>query len=317
MRRLCTKDESLVSTAPYSVVRDFVGYGPTPPNPQWPGGARLAVNFVMNIEEGSEYAIEHGENRSDVGLTESSQPRVPSGRRDLAAESMFEYGSRVGFWRLHRLFRERSIPVTPFACALALERNPAIAEAIVAAGWDVCCHGLRWIEHWRLSEDHEREHIARAAEIIRRLTGSHPAGWYCRYGPSENTRRLLVEHGGFAYDSDAYNDEFPYWVRVGDRPHLVVPYSLTTNDTKMMSGGGLADGDSFFTFLRQSFDLMREEGAVSSRLMNVGMHLRILGHPGRAAGLAKFLDYVQGFEDVWLCRRIDVARHWAERFPAI
>jgi allantoinase len=302
---------------PYSVVRDFVGYGPTPPNPQWPGGARLAVNFVMNIEEGSEYAIEHGENRSDVGLTESSQPRVPSGRRDLAAESMFEYGSRVGFWRLHRLFRERSIPVTPFACALALERNPAIAEAIVSAGWDVCCHGLRWIEHWTLSEDHEREHIARAVEIIRCLTGSPPAGWYCRYGPSENTRRLLVEHGGFAYDSDAYNDEFPYWVRVGDRPHLVVPYSLTTNDTKMMSGGGLADGDSFFTFLRQSFDLMREEGAVGSRLMNVGMHLRILGHPGRAAGLAKFLDYVQGFEDVWLCRRIDVARHWAEQFPPI
>ena len=307
----------MVSIAPYNVVRDFAGYGPTPPNPQWPGGARLAVNFVMNIEEGSEYAIEHGENRSDVGLTESSQPRVPSGSRDLAAESMFEYGSRVGFWRLHRLFRERSIPVTPFACALALERNPAIAEAIVSAGWDVCCHGLRWIEHWTLSEDHEREHIARAVEIIRCLTGSHPAGWYCRYGPSENTRRLLVEHGGFAYDSDAYNDEFPYWVHVGDRPHLVVPYSLTTNDTKMMSGGGLADGDSFFTFLRQSFDLMREEGAVASRLMNVGMHLRILGHPGRAAGLAKFLDYVQGFEDVWLCRRIDVARHWAEQFPPI
>lgn len=309
-------EESHVNLPPYSLVRDFVGYGPTPPNPQWPGGARLAINFVMNIEEGSEYALEHGETRSDVGLTESAHPRVPSGKRDLAAESMFEYGSRVGFWRLYRLFTERGIPVTPFACALALERNPAIAEAIVAAGWDVCCHGLRWIEHWTLSDDQEREHIARAVEIIRRLTGSPPAGWYCRYGPSENTRRLLVEHGGFAYDSDAYNDEIPYWVRVGDRPHLVVPYSLTTNDTKMMSGGGLADGDSFFTFLRQSFDLMREEGTVSSRLMNIGMHLRILGHPGRAAGLAKFLDYVRGFEDVWLCRRIDVARHWAERFPA-
>lgn len=305
-----------MSEAPYSVGRDFVGYGAAPPDPRWPGGARLAVNFVMNIEEGSEYAIEHGEARSDVGLTEAGSPRVPAGKRDLAAESMFEFGSRVGFWRLHGLFRERGIPVTPFACAVALERNPAIAEAIVAAGWDLCCHGYRWVEHWMLGEEEEREHIARAVESIQRLTGGRPAGWYCRYGPSENTRRLLVEHGGFAYDSDAYNDEVPYWVSVAGTPHLIVPYSLTTNDTKMLAGGGLADGDTFFTFLRQGFDLLREEGSRSPRLMNVGMHLRILGHPSRAAGLAKFLDYVAGFDDVWLCRRADVAYHWATNHPA-
>ena len=211
--------------------RDFVGYGQTPPDIRWPNGARLAVNFVLNYEEGSEYSLADGDDRTDATLTEVSQPRVPRGDRDLGAESMFEYGSRVGFWRLFRLFQDRGLPLTVFAASLGLERNPEAARAIAETDWDVVCHGRRWVEHYLLDEGTERADIAAAYDSISQLIGRPPEAWYCRYAPSVNTRRLLVEHGGFTYDSDAFNDELPFCVWVGDHDHLVVPYSLGANDS--------------------------------------------------------------------------------------
>lgn len=293
-------------------VRDLVGYGPDAPAVTWPGGARLAVNLVINYEEGAEYAFEHGDGRSDLGLLDIAQARLPAGVRDLAAESLFEYGSRVGVWRLFRLCESRGVPATVFAAALALERNPAVAAAIVRNGWDVAAHGWRWIAHTDLDEATEREHIARAYASIERLTGRPPEGWYCRYAPSANTRRLVVEHGGFTYDSDAYNDELPYWVRVEGRAHLVVPYSLTTNDAKLV-GGPLVTGRQFGDFLIDAADELLAEQR--PRMMSVGLHARIAGHPGRLAGLRRFLDHIQGRPDVWLCRRSDLASHWRAHMP--
>jgi peptidoglycan/xylan/chitin deacetylase (PgdA/CDA1 family) len=232
--------------------------------------------------------------------------------RDLAAESMFAYGSRVGFWRLMRLFRERGLPLTVFGCALALERNPRAAAAIVEAGHDVCCHGWRWVKHYALDEATEREHIRMAIESLRRTVGGRPLGWYCRYGPSVNTRRLLMEEGGFLYDSDAYDDELPYWVQPGGTSHLVIPYSLTNNDGRFMAGQ-VGTGDEFFAFLKDAFDMLWAEGG---RMMSVGMHMRLLGHPARAAGLQRFLDYVAGHEGVWITRRLEIAEHWRREFPA-
>ena len=239
---------------------------------------------------------------------------VPAGQRDLAAESMFEYGSRVGFWRLMRLFRERGLPMTVFGCALALERNPPAAAAIKAANHDICCHGWRWVEHFKLSEDEERDHIRRAVASLQKTIGDRPLGWYCRYGPSVNTRRLVVEEGGFLYDSDTYNDELPYWVTEGGKPHLVVPYTLTNNDARFVRGF-FATGDDFFHFCKDAFDMLYAEGETEPKMMSVGMHMRQLGHPARAAGLARLLDYVQGFADVWICRRVDIARHWIDKHP--
>jgi allantoinase len=297
-----------------STARDFVGYGERPPDVCWPGGARLAVNVVLNYEEGSEYSIEDGDGRSDATLTEVAQARVPQGLRDLGAESMFEYGSRVGFWRLYRLFRERQLPLTVFAAALALERNPAAAGAIAATDWDVVCHGWRWVEQYLLDEATERQHIARAHASLTRLIGRAPDGWYCRYAPSPNTRRLVVEHGGFSYDSDAYNDELPYWVAVDGRAHLVIPYSLATNDAKLV-GGPLVTGRAFGEFLIDSFEELLAESTHQPRMMSVGLHARIAGQPGRIGGLRAFLDHVQGRPGAWLCRRGDIAAHWRTHVP--
>ena len=255
-----------------------------------------------------------GDGRTDAALSEVATPRVPRGDRDLGAESMFEYGSRVGFWRIRRLFEARDLPLTIFACALALERNPPAARAIAESDWDVVCHGRRWIEHYLLDEETERREITEAFESIRRLTGRAPEGWYCRYAPSTATRRLLVEHGGFRYDSDEYNDELPYWVRVGDADHLVVPYSLATNDAKLV-GGPLVTGRQFGEFLIDAFDELVAEAEVHPRMMSVGMHARILGQPGRVRGLRTFLDHVQGRDDVWISRRGDIAAHWREVVP--
>ena len=297
------------------ITRDLIGYGPNPPHPQWPNNARIAVNFVVNYEEGSENTIPDGDGRVEAGLAEVVGGRMAPGVRDLGMESLYEYGSRAGIWRLFRIFRERHLPLTVFGCALAMERNPKVAEAIAAAGYDICGHGWRWIEHYLLEEDEEREHIARAVETIERLTGTQPRGWYCRYAPSANTRRLLVEHGGFLYDSDSYADDLPYWTSVTGKSHLIVPYSLDANDLKFQPGGNFSSADVFYAYLKDSFDLLYTEGETAPKMMNVGLHARMMGRPARAAGLVRFLDYVQGFNDVWICRRLDIAEHWAAVHP--
>jgi allantoinase len=300
---------------PWVPSRDFVGYANQAPQANWPGGARVALQIVINYEEGSEYNNFDGDGRTELGLAEVPGGRVPAGQRDMAFESMYEYGSRVGFWRLMQVLRERSVPATVFGCALALERNPRAAEAIAAAGFDVCCHGYRWEEVFRLSEEEESERMAMAIESITRTTGSRPQGWYCRYGASENTRRLLVEEGGFLYDSDAYNDELPYWVDVAGKPHLIVPYTMDANDGKFAAPGGFSTPFDFENYLKATFDCLYEEGRQAPRLMSIGLHARISGRPARARALALFLDHVRKHDKVWLCRRIDVANHWRTQHP--
>jgi allantoinase len=304
-----------------TMTRDFIGYGPTPPHANWPGGARIAVNFVINFEEGSELSYPAGDGVSEGGLTEAASvdPGM-AGRRDLGAESMFEYGSRVGWWRLHRIFTKYQVPVTLFACAKALEANPPAAQAIAATDWDICGHGYRWIKHFELGEAEERRQIAAAVQLIRETTGKPTHGWYCRYAPSENTRRIVAENGGFLYDSDAYNDELPYWVRVtgstNARPHLVVPYTLSTNDVKF-GRGVFGPGEDFFAYLRDAFDVLYDEGAERPRMMSIGLHMRLAGHPGRASALMRFIEYIKAKEQVWICRREDIARHWIAEHPPI
>ena len=293
--------------------RDLIGYGANPPDPRWPSGARIAVNFVMNYEEGSEPSVQDGEGFTEIGLTEAHGLNQGVKGRDLAGESMFEYGSRVGFWRLMRLFQERGLPMTIFGCALALERNPAAANAIRQSGFDVCSHGWRWIKHFELSEDEEREHIRKAVESFKTTVGERPLGWYCRYGPGVNTRRLVVEEGGFLYDSDYYGDELPFWKTVNGKPHLIVPYSLANNDGKY--AGWTGTSDAWFSFIRDAFDMLYREGAEHPKMMSVGLHMRLIGHPARAVGLERLLDYMMQRKDVWITRRIDIARHWIATHP--
>jgi allantoinase len=302
-------------TKPYP--RDMVGYGGKLPDPKWPGSARLAVNFVLNYEEGSEYSIPEGDGASETILSEANLGAGLGKRRDLAIESIYEYGSRAGFWRILRTFSERNAPITVYGCALALERNPAAAKAIAAAGYDVCCHGWRWIEHYKLTAAEERKHIRLAIKSLEQTIGERPLGWYCRYGPSVNTRRLIVEEGGFLYDSDCYNDDLPYWVEVGGKSHLVVPYAMDTNDAKYAGSPGFSTSDDFFTYCKDAFDVLYAEGATSPKMMSIGMHCRFLGRAGRTAGLARFIDYVRSHEKVWICRRVDIARHWIENHPYV
>ena len=294
--------------------RDLCGYGANPPKIRWAGGAGLALNFVLNVEEGSEYSLGDGDGRSESALSEVRASRVPIGERDLAVESMYEYGSRVGFWRLHRLFQTRKLPLTIFASAQALERAPDIAAAVAASDWDICAHGWRWIEHYNLDAVTEADQIARAYDSICRSVGRPPRGWYCRYAPSVATRGLVVNHGGFDYDSDAYNDDLPYWTNVGGKEHLVVPYSMVTNDAKFLSGD-IYSAQDFSDFLIDSFDVLLEESAEMPRMMSVGLHARVIGHPGRLKGLTRFIDHVSGRKNVWICRRSDIVDHWRERMP--
>ena len=294
--------------------RDLIGYGAHPPDPKWPGAARIAINFVMNYEEGSEPSIQDGESFTELSHTEASGTDPGVRGRDLAGEGMFAYGSRVGFWRLMRLFRERDLPLTVFGCALAIERNPQAAQAIRESGFDVCCHGWRWVKHYQLPLEEEREHIRRAVASLQQTVGTRPLGWYCRYGPSVNTRRLVVEEGGFLYDSDAYDDELPYWTTVAGKPHLVVPYSLVNNDGKF-SNGTFAGASDYFEFHKDAFDMLYKEGRTQPKMMSVGLHMRTIGHPARAAGLERLLDYIKDFEGVWIARRIDIAQHWRSTHP--
>lgn len=290
--------------------RDLIGYAGSPPRAEWPAGARLAINFVVNVEEGSEPSIADGDGYSENRLTDSS---IDPGRvRDLASEGLFEYGSRVGFWRIHRAMQEQGVPATMFACAVALERNPQITKAIVDAGYDVCSHGHRWISHRTMSEEDERRQIALAVESFRATLGAQPGGWYCRYGPSINTRRLLVEHGGFIYDSDAYNDDLPYWTDVGGSPHLVVPYSLTTNDAKLFD----LSPRTWAEYICDTIDVLLREGADRPAMLSIGLHPRIIGQPARFAGLERVLEYIAGLTDVWITSRQAIAEHWARTHPA-
>jgi putative urate catabolism protein len=295
--------------------RDLIGYGAEPPHAQWPSGARIALNFVLNVEEGSETNILHGDAKNESGLSEVVGGRHPPGQRDLGLESLYDYGPRAGFWRIHRLFTERNLPLTVYACAMALERNPVATEAMAKAGWDFAGHGWRWINHYELTEDEEREHIARAIEITERLTGQRLKGWYCRYAPSPNTRRLLVEQGGFLYDSDSYSDDLPYWVKVEGADHLVIPYALDTNDVKFGAPASYSSGEDFFRYITDAYDQLWDEGADRPRMLSIGLHQRLVGRPGRARALAKFLDHVQAKGLTWITRRVEIAEHWRRVHP--
>jgi len=290
-------------------VRDFVGYGRNPPDPRWPGGAHLAINFVNNYEEGGEFAVPDGDPASETGLTEGST--APVRGRDLAAESMFQFGSRIGFWRLHRIFARRGLPCTVFGVARALERNPEVCAAIREAGWDVAGHGLRWEMHHAMDEATERAHITEATAIIERCVGHRPQGWYCRYAPSLNTRRICAELG-YAYDSDSYDDELPYYVKVNGRDHLVLPYSITHNDVRFPRQG-MSSGDEYFSYIRNAIECALQEDPPC--MLSFGLHNRIIGQAGRAAGLAKLLDWIGTQKGIWVARRADIAAHWRKEHP--
>ena len=299
-----------------SASRDLVGYGATPPDPRWPDGAKVAVQCVINYEEGGENSVLHGDKGSEAFLSEMVGAQSHVGMRAMAMESLYEYGSRAGFWRLHRLFTERGLPLTVFGVAKAMEANPAAVEAMLAAGWEIASHGYRWIDYQYVDEAVEREHIARAIELHTALTGSRPQGWY-QGRTSPNTARLVVEEGGFVYDADSSADDLPYYDTrfCGGRlrkPQLVVPYTLDVNDMKIVAYNGFSEGEEFFRYLRDTFDQLCEEGG---RMMSVGLHGRIAGRPGRARAVARFLDHVIASGDAWVCRRIDIAEHWRREHP--
>lgn len=296
---------------PFVPERDLIGYGPTPPFAGWPGWARVAVNFVVNYEEGAENSVLSGDPRSEAFLSDMVGAPAHEGRA-MAMESLYEYGSRAGFWRLHRLFTEREVPVTVFGVAQALERNPAAVDAMLAAGWEVASHGWRWLDYQTVPEETEREHLAKAIEVHTRLTGERPLGWY-QGRTSPNTARLIAQEGGFVYDADSYADDLPYYDRRHGRAQLIVPYSLDANDMKMVALNGFTDGEQFFRYLRDTFEQLRAEGG---RMMSIGLHGRIAGRPARALAVARFVDHVLASGDAWITRRIDIARHWLERHPA-
>ena len=302
--------------------RDLVGYGRRPPHPQWPGGARIALQFVLNVEEGAENNVLHGDAASETFLSEIIGAQAFAARH-MSMESLYEYGSRAGFWRVLRLFESHGFPLTMFAVAESLQRNPEVVAAARELGHEIACHGLRWISYQNIAEATERAHIRDAVAIHTALTGSAPLGWYTGRD-SPNTRRLVVEHGGFVYDADSYADDLPYWTRVetaaGSRPHLVVPYTLDTNDMRFAAAQGFNSGTQFYDYLRDAFDVLYAEGDPAGlnapKMLSIGLHSRIIGRPARLASLARFLDYVAAKSDVWVCRRIDIAQHWITKFPA-
>ena len=294
--------------------RDMLGYGAQPPQVQWPGNAQLAVQFVINYEEGAENCILHGDEASEAFLSEIVGAAPLVGVRNMNMESIYEYGSRAGFWRLHRAFTSRDLPLTVYGVAMALQRNPHAVAAMNAADWEIASHGYRWIDYQYMSEDEEREHVHRAIDIHTQTTGARPLGWYTGRN-SPNTRRLIIEAGGFAYDADSYADDLPYWDTDHGDPHLIVPYTLDNNDMRFATTQGFNSGDQFFSYLKDAFDVLYREGEVAPRMMSIGLHCRLTGRPGRAAALERFLDYVMNHQAVWVCRRIDIARHWQQHHP--
>ncbi|MBV6668898.1 allantoinase PuuE [Xanthomonas euvesicatoria pv. alangii] len=295
-----------------NAARDLLGYGATPPAAQWPGGTRIAVQFVINYEEGAENCVLNGDAGSEAFLSEMVGAHAHPGARAMAMESLYEYGSRAGFWRLHRLFTARNVPVTVFGVAQALASNPDAVAAMQAAQWEIASHGLRWIDYQHVDEATERAHIAQAIAVHTRVTGSRPLGWY-QGRTSPNTARLIAEEGGFVYDADSYADDVPYYDHRHGRAQLIVPYTLDANDMKFVAYNGFADGEPFFRYLRDSFEQLRSEGG---RMLSIGLHGRIVGKPARAAALARFVDHVLASGDAWIARRIDIARHWLQVHPA-
>jgi putative urate catabolism protein len=298
--------------------RDLVGYGRNPPHPRWPGDARVAVQFVLNYEEGGENCVLHGDPGSEQFLSEIvGAAAYPA--RHMSMESIYEYGSRVGVWRILREFERRRLPLTVFGVSMALERHPELTRAFVELGHEIACHGWRWIHYQGMDEATEREHLRIGVEIVERLTGARPLGWYTGRD-SPNTRRLVADHGGFLYDSDYYGDDLPFWTRVArtdgvEVDHLVVPYTLDANDMRFATPQGFNTGDHFLRYLTDTFDVLYAEGAERPSMMSVGMHCRLLGRPGRLRALQRFLDHVERHDRVWVCRRVDIARHWIDHHP--
>lgn len=288
--------------------RDLIGYGERPPQVKWPNGAKIAIQFVINYEEGGENCVLHGDKNSETFLSEIIGAKAYPARH-MSMESMYEYGSRAGFWRLYRLFNEFDITPTVYGVAMAMQRNPKVVDTMLKAEWEIACHGYRWIDHQFMEEDEEREHIAKAVSIHTQLTGSPPLGWYTGRD-SPQTRKLIMEHGGFLYDSDSYADDLPYWVNNADLDHLVIPYTLDTNDMRFATAQGFTTGDQFFHYLKDAFDTLYAEGETYPKMLNVGLHCRIIGRPGRIQGLRKFMDYITEKQSVWVCKRIDIANHW-------
>jgi len=296
--------------------RDLAGYGRDPPDPRWPGGARIAVQFVLNYEEGGERNILHGDATSEAFLSDVLGAKPWPGGRHMNIESMYEYGSRAGFWRVWRLFTQAQVPVTVFGVATALARSPEAVAAMREARWEIASHGLKWIDYKDMPEQEERTHLAEAIRIHTATTGERPFGWYTGRN-SVNTLRAVLEYGGFLYSSDSYADDLPYWVNGPKGPHLIIPYTLDANDMRFINAQGFGTGDDFFSYLKGAFDLLYAEGEHAPKMMSVGLHCRLVGRPGRAAALKRFLDYITAREDVWLTTRLDIARHWHREHRAL
>jgi putative urate catabolism protein len=298
-----------------SYPRNMVGYGKCPIHPKWPNKARIAVQFVLNYEEGAENSILHGDNASEAFLSEIVGAKAYEGARHMSMESIYEFGSRAGVWRILNLFKEFDVPVTIFAVALAIARNRELADYLVEQNYDICAHGFRWIDYQFVDEKTEREHIKDCISVLTEYLGKRPEGWYTGRN-SPNTRRLIVEEGGFLYDSDTYDDDLPYWSNEfgAEKKHLIIPYTLDVNDMRFASPQGFNSGDQFFNYLKDTFDALYLEGEVSPKMMSVGMHARILGRPGRIMAMRRFLEYVKTFDNVWLCSRREIADHWYKNF---
>jgi putative urate catabolism protein len=314
IQRTADRTETRLSSRASSYPRDMVGYGRNPPNAAWPNGARVAVQFVINYEEGGENNILHGDAASEAFLSEIIGAAPFVGQRHMNMESIYEYGSRAGFWRLHRMFTERKMPVTVYAVGMAMERHPEAVGAMVEAGWEIATHGWRWINYQDIPESVEREHLKLAIAAQQHMTGQRPLGAYIgRAGP--NSVRIVAEEGGFLYCADSYADDLPYWNDDYGRPQLIVPYTLDANDMRFATNQGFNTGEQFFSYLKDGFDMLYAEGADNPKMMSVGLHCRLVGRPNRALALAKFLDHVAKHDKAWVCRRIDIARHWIAKHP--
>lgn len=294
--------------------RDLIGYAGKPPQAKWPGGAKLALQFVLNYEEGGEYSVLHGDEHAETFLSEISNAQ-PFPARHLSMESLYEYGSRAGFWRLHRMFTQRQIPVTVFGVTMALQRNPEAVEAMLDAGWEIASHGMRWIHYQDMEKSQEAQMIEASMKLHKAITGEYPKGWYTGR-TSPNTLALIAERGDILYCADSYADDLPYYDENYQRPLLMVPYTLDVNDMRFCSSqGGFTTSEQFYQYLKDTFDVLYEEGADCPKMMSVGLHCRIIGHPGRMSALIKFIDYVNKHDNVWLCRRDEIATHWSEHHP--